>query len=179
MKTLRWVIAIFLFGWLGQYLMAVMIPYLVMERLYIKAAERSGYNQLVVISRIDETSRWVVRPSPDLMYASCMYNLEEGPLAISAPVPERYWSMQFYQMNTDNFASITNQRKQQSRVGTRVEVTLVGPDASPSNYAGEVIQSPSVRGVMLMRASGIGNDSQMLSALNNSRCSPLDKVASS
>ena len=85
-------------------------------------------------------------------------------------VPERYWSMQFYQMNTNNFASISNQREQRFRVGTDVKVTLVGPDANPAEYQGEVIQSPTTRGVMLLRASGLGDDSQAQAALENSRC---------
>ena len=175
MSWLRWIAAILLLGWLGHYPLAMVVPRLVMEGLYKKVGELAGYNQLNVSMRPDETSRWVVRPSPDLLYASCVYDLNHGPIVISAPVPERYWSMQFYQMNTDNFAGISNQREQAYRAGTQVEVTLVGPDANPASYAGEVIQSPTTRGVMLLRASGIGDDSQARAALENSRCSTRNK----
>ena len=171
MNWLRWIAAILLCGWLGQYPLAMAVPNLVMERLYSKIMERTTYNKLNISPRPDENSRWVVRPSPDLLYASCLYNLEQGPIVISAPVPERYWSMQFYQMNTDNFAGFTNQREQRFRVGTQVEVTLVGPEANPDDYSGEVIQSPTARGMMLLRASGIGDDAQSLAALKQSRCS--------
>ena len=170
MSWLRWTAAILFFGWLGHYPLAMLVPSLVMERLYNKLGERAGYNQLNVTPRPDENSRWVVRPSPDLLYASCLYNLEQGPVVISAPVPERYWSMQFYQMNTDNFAGISNQREQRFRVGSQVEVTLVGPGVSQDEYSGEVIQSPTVRGVMLLRISGIGDDSQAQASLHNSAC---------
>jgi hypothetical protein len=81
--------------------------------------------------------------------------------------------MQFYQMNTDNFAGISNQREQRFRVGTRVEVTLIGPDADPAGYSGEVIQSPTTRGVMLLRASGIGDASKSRAAVAGSSCAPL------
>ena len=170
MSWLRWTAAILIIGWLGHYPLALLVPRLVMEGLYYKAGEFTGYNQLNVNLRPDETSRSVVRPSPDLLYASCVYNLDQGPVVISAPVPERYWSMQFYQMNTNNFASISNQREQRFRVGTDVKVTLVGPDANPAEHQGEVVQSPTTRGVMLLRASGIGDDSQAQAALENSRC---------
>ena len=170
MKWLRWIAAILLCGWLGQFPLAMLVPRLVMEGLYSKVEERTGHNQLAVPSRPDANSRWVVRPSPDLWYATCLYNLEQGPVVISAPVPERYWSMQFYQMNTDNFAGISNQRDQRFRVGTHVEVTLVGPDANPADHSGEVFQSPTARGVMLLRVSGIGDDSQAQAALKNSSC---------
>ncbi|CAH0990678.1 hypothetical protein SIN8267_00772 [Sinobacterium norvegicum] len=170
MSWLRWTAAILVCGWLGQYPLAMLVPNLIMERLYSKGGERVGYNQIAVGSRPDETSRDVVRPSPDLFYALCAYNLEQEPVKVSASVPERYWSMQFYQMNTDNFAGITNQRDEQFRVGTQVEVTLIGPDADPEDYHGEVIQSPTARGIMLLRASGIGDDSPAQAALEDSRC---------
>ena len=171
MSWLRWTAAILVCGWLGQYPLAMLVPNLIMERLYSKVGESVGYNQVTVGSRPDETSRDVVRPSPDLLYALCVYNLEQGPVKVSASVPERYWSMQFYQMNTDNFAGITNQREQGFRVGKNVEVTLVGPDANPAEFLnegqGEVIQSPTARGVMLLRASAIGEESQAQAALES------------
>ncbi|CAH0990680.1 hypothetical protein SIN8267_00774 [Sinobacterium norvegicum] len=174
MSWLRWTAAILVCGWLGQYPLAMLVPNMIMERLYSKGVERVGYNQIAMRSRPDETSRDVVRPSPDLLYASCIYNLEQGPVTISASVPERYWSMQLYQMNTDNFAGISNQREQSFRAGKNVEVTLVGPDANPAEFLsegqGEVIQSPTTRGVMLLRASAIGDDSQAQASLENSRC---------
>ena len=146
------------------------VPGLIMEVLYRKAGESNGFNQLVISPIANDTSREVVRPSPDLLYAICVYNLSDGPLLIEAPVPERYWSMQFYQMNTDNFAGITNQREEHSRIGTRVAVTLIGAEQDPDDYAGEVIQSPTDRGVMLLRASAIGDSSASIAALAGSRC---------
>ncbi|MCA0901204.1 DUF1254 domain-containing protein [Microbulbifer agarilyticus] len=179
MSWVRWIAVILVCGWLGQYPLAMLVPHLIMERLYNKVGDRTGYNQMYVNTRPDETFRNVVRPSPDLLYALCVYNLEQGAVVINAPVPERYWSMQFYQMNTDNFAGISNQREQHTRVGTQVEVTLVGPDANPAEYSGEVIQSPTARGVMLLRASAIGDESQARTALEGSSCQQQLKFVSS
>lgn len=172
MKLLKWVAAISLIAWAGQYLLAMVMPNLIMEVLYHRAGNEVGYNQLAVPGVPDETSRSVVRPSPDLIYGNCVYNLEDGPVIISAQVPARYWSMQFYQMNTDNFAGITNQRAERHRVGSVVEVTLVGPGEDPKNYPGEVIQSPTDRGIMLLRASAMGDRAEQMRALENSFCDP-------
>jgi uncharacterized membrane protein len=171
-KLLKWCLGVFLCAWVGQYLLALVIPNLVMEVLYQRGGAEMDYNTLFVKPRPDETMRQVVRPSPDLLYANCIFNLEQGPLVIEAPVPERYWSMQFYQMNTDNFAGITNQRDESYRVGTVVKVTLIGPDNKPGDYSGEVIQAPTQRGIMLLRASGIGDDTKARAALEKSSCSP-------
>ena len=171
-QLLKWGLGVFLCAWVGQYLLALLIPNLMMEILYQRGGAEVDYNSLSVNPRPDETSRQVVRPSPDLLYANCIFNLEQGPLVIEAPVPQRYWSMQFYQMNTDNFAGISNQRDESYRVGTVVKVTLIGPDNSPEDYSGKVIQSPTQRGIMLLRASGIGDDAKSRAALEKSRCSP-------
>ena len=170
MNYLKWLVPIGLCAWLGQYVLAMFVPTVIMETLYRKAGAVNGFNQLVLSPIPDETSRGVVRPSPDLFYAICVYNLEDGPLTVEAPVPKRYWSMQFYQMNTDNFAGITNQRDEQSRVGSTVRVTLISADDNPADYEGELIQSPTERGVMLLRASAIGDNSASLAALRGSRC---------
>jgi uncharacterized membrane protein len=172
MKLLKWLLVIVLCAWAGQYLLAMAVPNLVMELVYLQGAKHGGYNKLVVRPVPDETSRTVVRPSPDLLYASCIYNLKDGPIVIEAPIPKRYWSMQFYQMNTDNFAGITNQREQQSRVGSVAKVTLIRADDDPANYRGEVIQSPTDRGIMLLRASAIGDRTEQQAALDASRCGP-------
>ncbi len=173
MIWLRWTAAILVFGWIGQYPLAMLVPHLVMERLYDKIGARTGINQLHVNTRPDETFRNVVRPSPDLLYAFCMYDLEQGPVTVTGPVPERYWSMQFYQMNTDNFAGFSNQREQHFRVGTTLQATLIGPNSDPTGYTGEVVQSPTTRGVMLLRASAIGDDTAARAALDSSICKAL------
>ncbi|MEM6581313.1 MAG: DUF1254 domain-containing protein [Pseudomonadota bacterium] len=170
MSLLKWCIPIVLCAWLGQYLLAMWVPSLIMEVLYYQAGKQNGYNQLFISPIPDATARNVVRPSPDLLYAICVYDLSEGPIAIEALVPARYWSMQFYQMNTDNFAAITNQRDEQALVDSVLQVTLIGSADSAEAYEGEVIQSPSDRGVMLLRASAIGDYSESLEALESSRC---------
>ena len=172
MKLLKWLLAILVAAWAGQYLLAMVAPNLIMEGVYFGGAKQGGYNKLVVRPVPDETARSVVRPSPDLLYASCLYNLEDGPIVIEAPIPERYWSMQFYQMNTDNFAGITNQRADSTRVGSVAKVTLISADDDPANYQGEVIQSPTDRGIMLLRASAIGDRTQQQAALDASYCGP-------
>jgi uncharacterized membrane protein len=172
MKLLKWLLGIVVCAWAGQYLLALVLPNMAMEALYAVGSKQMSYNQLIVNQVPDETSRTVVRPSPDLLYASCIYNLQNGPLVIEAPVPVRYWSMQFYQMNTDNYAGITNQRDERERVGSVVKVTLIGADDSPDDYTGEVIQSPTQRGMVLLRASAIGDYAEQQAALEASHCGP-------
>lgn len=52
----------------------------------------------------DENSRFVVKPNPDFLYATCFYNLENGPLRLNGNLPDStYWSAALYEPNTVNF----------------------------------------------------------------------------
>jgi uncharacterized membrane protein len=173
MSFLRWAVFTLVLAWLAQYAFAMAVPYAVMGLLYKRGGEAFGYNRFELMTQVDANSRAVVRPSPDLLYAMCIYDLSDGPLRIVAPVPDRYWSMQFYRMNTDNFAGISNQRSESWRSGTVVDVTLIGPDHNPDDYAEEAIRSPTSRGVVLLRASAIGDRAAQEAALRASSCRGL------
>ena len=98
--------------------------------------------------RVTAMSRQVVRPSPDLLYSICSYDVSEAPLRITAPVPDTYWSLSFFASNTDNFFVI-NDRQVQSKA---VSVVLVGPDGqAPAGVNARVVTSPTKRGVALFR----------------------------
>ncbi|MDR6831885.1 MULTISPECIES: DUF1254 domain-containing protein [unclassified Sphingopyxis] len=68
-----------------------------MERLGQGGVNRMSYGNLATPER-----QPVVRPSPDLAYSSCPYDLSAGPLAIDVtPVPGRYSSLSVFDAATD------------------------------------------------------------------------------
>jgi hypothetical protein len=77
------------------------IPYglmnVAMERLGQGGVNKMSYGNLATPAR-----QPVVRPSPDLAYSSCPYDLSAGPLAIDVtPVPGRYSSLSIFDAATD------------------------------------------------------------------------------
>jgi uncharacterized membrane protein len=174
MNKIKWLLAVLLMAWVGQYGVAMLAPNLIMQTLYRGVVDQGGENSFRLTPLPDETTREVVRPSPDLFYGICAYNVENGPVFIEALVPEKYWSMQFYQMNTDNFSSFSNQRHESYRVNTTTKITLVSASEDPNKYQGEVVQSPTNKGVMLIRVSAIGDQVQQMEALKASHCSAAD-----
>jgi uncharacterized membrane protein len=93
-------------------------------------------------------TREVVKPSSDLLYSICFYDVSKTPLQISATVPDTYRSISLYQNNTDNFF-VKNDRQVE---GEKVNFLLVGKDASDINAGNaEVIISPTDTGVILFR----------------------------
>lgn len=77
------------------------IPYglmnVAMERLGQGGINTMSHGNLATPAR-----QPVVRPSPDLAYSTCPYDLSAGPLAIDvAPVPGRYSSLSIFDAATD------------------------------------------------------------------------------
>lgn len=73
--------------------------------LTARALARMGPpNTMQFPPRPSETARVVVRPSPDLLYAACPFDLSKGPLKVTSPVPHStYWSMSAFDSAANNF----------------------------------------------------------------------------
>ncbi|MFT3728788.1 MAG: DUF1254 domain-containing protein [Terricaulis sp.] len=107
---------------------------------------RGHFNAWSPMQRVTEASRAIVRPSPDLAYSACPYDLSHGPVKISVPPWHNYWSLSFYQDNSDNFFVVDDR---ESKSGA--DITLVSKDAQPPAHATQVVESPSARGIALIR----------------------------
>ncbi len=77
------------------------IPYGLMD-IAIERLGQGGVNTMSYGNLANPDRQPVVRPSPDLAYSSCPYNLSEGPVAIDVvPVPGRYTSLSVFDAATD------------------------------------------------------------------------------
>ncbi len=107
----------------------------------------AAINRFVFGPRTTQNSRGVVRPSPDLAYSTCAFDLSGGPLLIeAAPSPNAgYVSISVFAANTDNIAVFDTAQFPQ---GIRFVLARKG-QATP---AGErVVISPSDKGIVLDR----------------------------
>ena len=116
-----------------------------LPRLAMKTAmarfEDSGMaaNTIAHVPPTDETSRRVVRPSPDLLYSVCMLDLSDGPVRIRAAGWDGYMSLSLFAANTDNIAAFND-----SQIAGDIDVTIV-----QSGDAGVALGSE--RGIALIR----------------------------
>ena len=85
-------------------------------------------------------------PSPDLLYSKCLYDVSAGPVRVTAPVPESYWSMSVYAANTDLVAVVNDRELPEHRLDA---VFALEGQATPAGV--RVIRVPSARGVALFR----------------------------
>ncbi|MEW6271922.1 MAG: DUF1254 domain-containing protein [Thermodesulfobacteriota bacterium] len=127
-----------------------LVPWAVMGLAIAGIERRAGVNTAVFAPRADETSRTIVRPSPDLLYGTCAFDVREHPLRIRAEVPrDTYWSLSMFAANTDNFF-VVNDR--QAGAGGTVDLVLARRGVPVQVPAGaRLVEAPTGRGLVLTR----------------------------
>ena len=102
-------------------------------------------------SRVTAKSRNVVRPSPDLLYSACPFDLSKGALEVQAPIPpDTYWSASAFDADTNNFFAINDR----TVGGQPLELIILPPgqNSEPPHIAGQlVIHAPTAHGLVLFR----------------------------
>lgn len=128
-------------------------------------------NTFVFGERTTQHSRRVVRPSPDLAYSSCAYDLSGGPIEVSAaPSPDDgYVSLSVFAANTDNIGVYDSIR---SPDGIRFVLAQDGQQVPSGVF---VLRSPSARGLILDRR--LAPDAATFAAVDQARradrCAPI------
>lgn len=106
-----------------------------------------GVNRFYAVPLADEHARMVVRPSPDLAYSTCPFDLSEGPVLVDVqPVPAPYWSLSVFDMAT-NTAFVRNNLQSLSKP---VRIALVAEGQTPPPGV-EAVRMPGTRGIALIR----------------------------
>ncbi len=145
---MRFLLGVLVIGALVHGAAVIAAPYGLM-RVAMQRASSDGaaVNRFVFGGPVTPESRAIVRPSPDLLYASCVYDLTEGPLRIRVAPWDDYVSLSLYAANTDNYFTANDR----VAAGAPIEIALVARGQPAPQGAGKVVISPSVRGIALER----------------------------
>lgn len=151
---------------LGKYVWSALLIAIAAHLTFIYATPRvlmdaafdrlsaGGVNAWHVADRVTPLSRAIVRPSPDFAYSVCAYDLSRGPLSVRVAPWGSYWSLSLYAANTDNYFVLDDR---EARDGA--EITLVRAGRGAPEDGARVVQSPSTRGIALIRRLAPGVES--------------------
>jgi uncharacterized membrane protein len=125
-------------------------PRLVMHKVVSEVPTPSETERAYFPPPTDHAQRRIVMPSPDLLYATCSFDLAKGPLVVRAdPRLDSYWSVALYADNTDNFEVVNDRTLADEPLALRL---LAPGSVAATGAPGErAIVSPSTRGLLLMR----------------------------
>jgi uncharacterized membrane protein len=146
----HWIGPVILGGGLGilsWHTTMVATPDVLMGVAVQRVSEVGGVNQFTHAPLATAASRTIVRPSPDIAYSSCPFDLTNGPLLIDAvPVPSPYWSLSIFDAHT-NVALVRNGEKADYQP---FKLAVVAPgQPAPTGY--EAVQVGGTRGIALVR----------------------------
>jgi uncharacterized membrane protein len=148
-------------------------PTFIMSRA-MTAMGGKGANTIAHVDRATAASRTIVKPSPDLLYSHCVFDLSTQPLKITTAAPvDTYWSVALYAGNTDNFYVLNDTEAN----GQPAMIVLVGQGQTvpPQPEGTIIVAAPSQRGIVLFRT--LINDDAREPELDRMRraasCEPL------
>jgi len=150
----------------------VQTPCLLMRFATHRVAGAAGYNALYQAPLATADSRAIVRPSPDLAYSSCPFDLSRGPVLIDvAPVPAPYWSLSVFDPRTD----VAFVRNNIQAGGKPIRVALIGDSGgqAPTGYEPVLVKGDT--GIALVRTlvDDRARFPQIDAARRVSRCRPM------
>ena len=130
------------------------LPRVVMQRvLRVAAAEAEAGGGVLLPPPTDHQQRRIVMPSPDLMYALCVFDLRRGAQRVQFDGSwPHYWSIALYASQTDNFFVLNDG----AAGGRPVDLLLMPPGDAPPPASSlppgaRVVQAPTERGLVLLR----------------------------
>ena len=151
-------------GWAGPLLCAAALavgayyatlaatPYALMHVALGRITQHSPWNYFTHSPPVDARHQAIVRPSPDLLYSACPFDLSAGPLEVRAwPIPGHYSSISVFDARTD-VAYVRNDEQMAGRpmhlilaLAGQAVVPQSGPDAA------DVVRVSGEKGVVLQR----------------------------
>lgn len=113
----------------------------------VRRVAAGGFNRFTHAPLATAASRQIVRPSPDLAYSACPYDISRGSLLIhAAPVAAPYWSLSIFDTRTN--AVFVRNGDQARGKPFAVAVTHAGRSVPPGYQRVEVSGD---RGIALVR----------------------------
>ena len=149
-RSWRWIAGALLIAVIVHVASLLALPRLIMLRTMAAITRSAPANTIHYPPRPTASARGVVRPSPDLLYAICVYDLgaANGAVRVSThDMPEGYWSVSVFDADTDNFYALNDR---QAGAGS-VDFLLMAKQASVSDGRLPVVAAPTQRGIVLFR----------------------------
>jgi uncharacterized membrane protein len=175
MAILKWSVPVLLLAALVHVLAVLALPEIAMSRVHGAVAGQVPVNTELHAPRATAQSRTVVRPSPDLLYTICAFDMAEGPMRVRATVPDAMWSLAFYDDRGDNFFGLDDRAA--GGPGAEVDLVLTRPgDPVPARLGHRTIEAASFEGVVLIRTliDGEARLEEIDTARRAARCRPFD-----
>lgn len=146
----RWIVSLLVF--LGVATLAyqgalLATPFALMRAAAAKAGANVPINVFRFGPMTTAENQTIVRPSPDLSYSLCVFDVSKGPVLVrTEPIPGHYWSVSIFDARTD----VAAVRSDRDTRGNPAMLALVkAGQVAPAGY--EAVPVHYDKGVVLIR----------------------------
>jgi uncharacterized membrane protein len=145
---IRWLFAVVFIAALAHAAAILAAPNVIMNVVLSRtSADGTAPNTWRFQPQVTPQTQQIVRSSPDLAYASCAFDLSQGPVRLKFVPGPGYASLSLYAANTDNFFVINDREAPPEGI----ELAVIHKGARPPEGAVRVVESPTTRGLVLDR----------------------------
>ena len=128
-----------------------LIPIAITSTFMSRVVGQFGVNRILANPLPTDKARAVVKPSPDLLYATCIYDVSAGPVRVSITPPSTYWSLSLFERNSDNFFKLSAADVKGGSAELIVGQSADADRAKAAFPSSVFVAAPGSRGVMLAR----------------------------
>jgi len=149
-RNWKWIAAVLLIAIVVHVATLLALPKLIMMRTMSAITRLVSANTMLYPPRPTARSRGVVRPSPDLLYSICIYDLAaaNGALRVSThDMPDTYWSVSVFDADTNNFYALNDRQAGNGAA----DFLLMAAGSSVPHDRLPVVVAPTSRGIVLFR----------------------------
>ena len=147
LNRLAWIGLVAAIAMLVHWLAVGMIPGRLMGIAMERIEQNAPMNAMGHAPSSTAERRIIVRPSPDLAYSTCLFDLSEGPVAVSVrPMDAPYWSLSVFDDET-NVRFVRNDRE----TGDQPLNIVLAREGQAVPDGSEAVRLPSDRGLALLR----------------------------
>lgn len=173
-RNWSWILATLAVAALVHGASVLVVPQLIMMRVMGNISKVAGINAMTHGKRPTSAARAIVRPSPDLLYSTCVFDLDVagGALRVHASgMPDTYWSVSLFDAETNNFYVLNDRHAKDGAV----DFLVIAPGAYIDGTKLPVVVAPTTRGLVLFRT--LINDemrfAQIDAARRHAACEPF------
>ncbi len=122
-------------------------PFALLRLAAAKAGSGLPVNEFRFGPMTTAENQTIVRPSPDLSYSLCVFDVSKGPVLIRVqPIPAHYWSVSIFDARTD--VAVVRSDRDTNGEAAMLAIVRVG-QAAPAGY--DTVRVGYDRGVALIR----------------------------
>ncbi len=154
-KLLFWLLGTGLIASAAFHIAGQLMPKVIMQKAMTNLATeyKATPNAFFHSAPITAENQRIVRPSPDLAYSICLFDVSNGPVEVRVPKAANYLSVAFYDTGTNNFFHMND--SEMDAEGATIIINPSNTDTTPltpvAYPGGRNVLTPTKTGLVLVR----------------------------